>query len=184
MKMSKPVIVTDYDPVWPTWFQQLREHVGGKLGDLALAIKHVGSTSVPGLAAKPIIDLNVVIRRSDFPRVVTLLAELGYDHEGDRGILDRESFRIRDPELKEALPRHHLYVCPDDSSELKRHVVFRDFLRANADYVARYAAVKQKMARAHPRDIEAYMAGKHAIIQEILDTAAKTEDRSEDQASS
>jgi GrpB-like predicted nucleotidyltransferase (UPF0157 family) len=81
------VVVVDYDPAWPATFARLRERVVEVLGPLAVAVEHVGSTAVPGLAAKPIVDLDVVIAdRGDLPEVVRRLRPLGYRHEGDLGV--------------------------------------------------------------------------------------------------
>ena len=102
-----PGVVVDYDPAWPATFARLRERVVEALGPLALAVEHVGSTAVPGLAAKPIVDLDVVIaHRSDLPEVVRRLRPLGYRHEGDLGVTGREAFTTPG-----GLPAHHLYVC-------------------------------------------------------------------------
>ena len=104
--MADPVVIADYDPSWPATFEQLRDRLTGTLGLLAVAIEHVGSTAVPGLAAKPIIDLDVVIAdRADLPAVIQQLRPLGYQHEGDLGVPGREAFTTP------AGPPHHLYVC-------------------------------------------------------------------------
>jgi GrpB-like predicted nucleotidyltransferase (UPF0157 family) len=91
--MADPVVIVDYDPSWPATFEQLRDRLAATLGRLAVAIEHVGSTAVPGLAAKPIIDLDVVIAdRIDLPAVIQRLRTLGYLHEGDLGVPGREAF--------------------------------------------------------------------------------------------
>ncbi len=91
--MTRPVVVVPHDPAWVAAFEALRAVYVASLGDLALAIHHVGSTSVPGLAAKPIIDVDVEIRsREILPSVVRALAALGYRHEGDLGVHGREAF--------------------------------------------------------------------------------------------
>jgi GrpB-like predicted nucleotidyltransferase (UPF0157 family) len=91
--VNAPVEIVDYDPRWPETFASLRDQVAGVLGPFALRIEHVGSTSVPGLPAKPIIDLDVVIATQvDLPEVIGRLGTLGYQHEGDLGIPGREAF--------------------------------------------------------------------------------------------
>src|SRR6185312_8041776 len=91
--VPKPVIVTDYDPRWPIWFEELARVYRRALGALVVTVEHVGSTSVPGLAAKPILDIDIVIpSRAVLPDVVAGLAALGYRHQGDRGIPGRDSF--------------------------------------------------------------------------------------------
>ena len=107
--MKSSVIVVDYDEAWPARFETLRARIWPALSDVALRVEHVGSTSVPGLAAKPIIDMTVVVaQRSDVPAVIERMATLGYRHQGTLGVEDREAFE-HGPDL----PRHNLYVCPE-----------------------------------------------------------------------
>ena len=134
---NQSVVIVDYDPQWPQVFHDLSRVIGGALGERALSIEHVGSTAVPGLAAKPIIDIDVVIASDDqLPAVIQALALLGYVHQGDLGIPQREAFNRQGDDVPRGglggtWPEHHLYVCPQDSRELRRHLAFRDFLRAH-----------------------------------------------------
>lgn len=90
---KRTVVVEDYDPAWPRDFELLRQRIWPVLGDFALGIEHVGSTSVPGLAAKPIIDMTIVVAsRDEVPMAIERLASLGYVHKGNLGIDDREAF--------------------------------------------------------------------------------------------
>ena len=115
--MPEPVIIVDYDPHWPDHFEELRAPVVASLGYLAVIVDHVGSTAVPGLAAKPIIDMDVVVPSvTDIPEAIERLAILGYVHRGDLGIPGREAFIS--PAEK---PRHHLYLVAIGSEELRRH---------------------------------------------------------------
>ena len=130
---TKHIVVLPYDEGWKEGFRKIEAELRAALGDLALCIEHVGSTSVPGLAAKPIIDIDVVIGdRAALRPVIDALQRIGYRHEGDLGIRDREAFAY-DEERKAHLPKHHLYVCPADSRELARHLRFRDRLRADPE---------------------------------------------------
>ena len=129
-----------------------------------LVVEHVGSTSVPLLAAKPIIDLDVVIDQNDLKEVIYLLENHGYIYEGDLGLKDREAFRY---EGKEHLRIHHLYVCPQDSKELKRHLAFRNYLRNHPNTVKEYGKVKKEAAKLYPNDIEKYCMYKSQIIEKI-----------------
>lgn len=93
------------------------------LGDVAMRIEHVGSTSVPGLAAKPILDIDVVIEsREKLPAAIERLATLGYEHEGDHNVAGREAFRPGEGTTPRTWPAHHLYVCAQDNRELLRHL--------------------------------------------------------------
>ena len=162
---TKQVIVTSYDPAWAAAFEAIRAELAAALGALALRIEHVGSTSVPGLAAKPIIDIDVVIADgAALPAVIDALAAIGYIHEGDLGIPDREAFRY---DTKPHLQMHHLYVCPADSAELQRHLRFRDFLRSHPEAAQRYGDVKRQAAALYPTDIDQYIAYKSGCIADL-----------------
>ena len=164
MKTAK-VTVLPYDRAWKTAFEAIRQELEEAIGDLAVGIEHVGSTSVEGMSAKPCIDLDVIIRDyTVFDTVVQRLSAIGYIHEGDLGIKDREAFRYTD---KPHLAKHHLYVCPQYSAELHRHITFRDYLRSHPDAVKRYSQVKETAARLFPDDIDAYIRCKSPCIEEI-----------------
>lgn len=172
--MTRTIEVVDYDPAWPETFAGISRVVAAALGPLALSIEHVGSTAVPGLGAKPIIDLDVVIESPHvLPLVVEALRALGYSHEGNGGIPGREAFgrggaAVPADGSGRAWPAHHLYVCPSDSEELRRHLRFRDYLRSHPDSAARYDALKRDLAHRHADDIDAYVAGKSAFVERIL----------------
>ena len=164
---SDRVVVCPYDPLWPAAFLRIYQTLAPALSGLVEAIEHVGSTSVPGLAAKPIIDIDVVIQTpSDFEPVSKALETLGYQHRGDLGVPGREAFSYTG---KPDLMAHHLYVCPRDSNELTRHLAFRDYLRANPVAREQYAVVKQAAAQHHPHDIAAYIDEKSDFIQSVLE---------------
>lgn len=178
MPSPRPIRVVDHDPEWPRIFAELQAVLGKQLGDVALAIEHVGSTSVPGLPAKPIIDLDVVIRsRQDLPKAIALLAELGYVHQGDGAIPGREQFGHPNDDLPRdasdrSWPRHHLYVCAQDSEELARHLFFRDYLRTHPEDARRYGKLKRHMAIVYEHDREGYTNAKGDFIHEILAKAS------------
>lgn len=162
---TRNIIVLPYDKSWKQDFINIRNEISEALGDLALSIEHVGSTSVPGLSAKPIIDIDVVIEDySKFDEVVVALGKIGYYHKGDGDIPQREVF---DYEGKEHLRNHHLYVCPKDSPELKRHVSFRDYLRFHPEAVAEYSRIKKEGAELFTHDIDSYIEHKSPFIEKI-----------------
>ena len=162
---TKTVIVLPYDEAWATAFEMIRAELEGALGDLIISIEHVGSTSVKGMSAKPCIDIDVVIRDySVFDDVVQRLNAIGYIHEGDLGIKGREAFKYSD---KPHLTVHHLYLCPQDSKELRRHITFREFLRGNPEAVKRYSQVKETAAKLFPNDINKYIEYKSPCIEEL-----------------
>lgn len=162
---KKQVIVEKYDAAWAQDFRQIEQELKEALGDLALRIEHVGSTSVKGLSAKPIIDLDIVIPDySRFDAVAGALGKIGYIHEGDLGIPGREAFKYSG---KEHLRRHHLYVCTETSEELKRHLAFRDYLRSHPEAVREYSRVKEEGAALYPEDIDKYIEYKSPCIEKI-----------------
>ena len=164
---TRKVIVQPYDKAWKIAFENIKDEIEQVLGDLIIGIEHVGSTSVEGLSAKPCIDLDVIIKDySGFDAVVDKLESIGYIHEGNLGIEDREAFRYTD---KPHLLTHHLYVCPQHSQELRRHIAFRDFLRSNPEAAKKYGDVKETAARIFPDDIDGYMEYKSHCIAELYE---------------
>ncbi len=159
------VIVLPYDRAWVSAFEEIKKEIENAIGDLIIGIEHVGSTAVEGLSAKPCIDIDVVIKDySVFETIVSRLQTIGYLHEGDLGIKDREAFRYLE---KPHLQTHHLYVCPQYSEELHRHITFRNFLRNNSEAIQKYSLVKEAAAKRFPDDIEKYMEYKSACIEEF-----------------
>jgi len=172
MEKNDPVFIQDYDPAWPQVFSELAGKITAALGSLIVTIEHIGSTGVPGLAAKPIIDLDVVLASpSDFTEAIRLLTGIGYAHEGDLGITGREALRSPPGE-----PRHHLYVLIEGAEELRRHLAFRDALRADNDLRDRYAALKRSLANRHKDDRSAYTQAKTAFITSIFNNQAQPTD--------
>lgn len=162
---TKHVTVLPYDKGWKLNFEKIKKGLINTLGDTILGIEHVGSTSVEGLSAKPIIDIDIVIKDySVFELVKEKLTLIGYVHEGDLGIKDREAFKYVG---KENLQQHHLYVCPQNSTELVRHITFRNYLRNNQDTVKEYSHVKEEAARLFPEDIDRYIEFKSPCIETI-----------------
>ena len=162
---TRKVTVLPYDMAWQAAFEKIKGEIQEAIGDLIIGIEHVGSTSVQGMSAKPCIDIDVIIQDYlVFSAVVEGLKGIGYIHEGDLGIKDREAFRYSG---KEHLQMHHLYVCPKYSEELRRHISFRDFLRGNPEAVRRYSLIKEKAAELFPNDIDGYIAYKSPCIEEL-----------------
>jgi GrpB-like predicted nucleotidyltransferase (UPF0157 family) len=161
-----PVLIQDYDAAWPDTFSKLATAVKAALSSLVVTVEHIGSTAVPGLAAKPVIDLDVVLASpADFPEAIRLLATIGYLHEGDLGVAGREAFRSPAGE-----PRHHLYVLAAGAEELGRHIAFRSALRASEDLRDKYAALKRSLAKAYKEDRGAYAEAKTNFITSIVGT--------------
>jgi GrpB-like predicted nucleotidyltransferase (UPF0157 family) len=165
--MTAPIIIAEYDPVWAQQFERLRSRIAPALGPLAAAIEHVGSTAVAGLAAKPIIDIDILLReRHDLAAAIKKLYGLGYLHRGDLGIAGRESFRAPTHDFA-----HHLYLCLPEYGEFDRHIAFRDYLRTHPDDVAAYARLKRQLAAEHSTDRDAYTRAKSEFVKFILQRA-------------
>ena len=159
------VVVVPYEEAWASEFEEIKKEIEAEIGDLIFGIEHIGSTSVKGLSAKPCIDIDVIIKDySVFDEIVNKLGAIGYIHEGNLGIKDREAFKYTD---KPHLMMHHLYVCPQYSKELHRHITFRDFLRSNPEAVKKYSTVKEKAAELFPSDIDQYIEYKSPCIEEL-----------------
>jgi GrpB-like predicted nucleotidyltransferase (UPF0157 family) len=116
------------------------------------------------MAAKPVIDMDIVVAaRSTVPLLILRLAELGYEHRGNLGIQDRESFSAPDGK-----PAHHLYVCVQNSLALQNHIAFRDYLRKHPSDVLAYSALKKQLAERFPHDRDQYVKGKTWFIVSLL----------------
>lgn len=161
---TKNVVVEKWNPKWKDEFERIVDSLGEDVIYNSIKIEHVGSTSVEGLSAKPIIDLDIVIENDKFEIIKRLLNDKGYKHEGDLGIEGREAFSYS---KKEELMTHHLYVCPKDSKELFKHITFRDFLKNNPALASEYSKVKEKAAVLYPDDIDKYIEFKSEIIEKI-----------------
>jgi GrpB-like predicted nucleotidyltransferase (UPF0157 family) len=165
--MKNPVIVVDYDPNWPGTFQALRTRVANVLGSIAAQIEHMGSTAVPGLAAKPVIDIDVLLApEAELAAAIDRLATIGYGYQGDLGIPGREAFRAADGN-----PPHNLYVCLPDSREFQRHLIFRDYLRRHPQDAKVYGDLKKSLASRYRNDISAYVSGKSEFVTEVIGKA-------------
>lgn len=160
------MVVVEYDLAWQKRYEIEAEHITSALGDLALAVHHIGSTSVPGLCAKPIVDMLLVVGDlARLDRVTPTLVALGYEAQGEHGIPGRRYFRKDDAA---GVRTHHLHAYAEGSQHVRRHLAFRDYLVEHPEHARRYEVLKQQLARAHPHDIDSYMAGKAPLIEELL----------------
>ena len=165
-------MVVEYDSDWPRRFDELRREYAAAMAVAAvpvLAIEHVGSTSVPGLAAKPVIDCDIVVAAQDVAAASNVLIGLGFKPEGDLGIPLRWAFK--EPER---LARTNTYVVVAGSLSLRNHLAVRDILRTDPDLREQYAAVKRQ-ASAAAANIDEYGRAKNAMVQRILAAAGLTD---------
>lgn len=162
--MPRIIQVLDYDPHWPDRFHHLRDAIWPAVHRVAIGIEHVGSTSVPGMAAKPVIDIDIVVAaRDQIPSAVSCLAPLGYHHRGNLGIEDREAFHSP----LNSIP-HNLYVCLNGCIALRNHLTLRDHLRTHPEDIQAYSTLKKSLAHRFPEDIDQYVHGKSELILSIL----------------
>ena len=159
----KEIIIEDHSLEWAIAFQKLKSIYQEYLEDLIMDIQHVGSTSVPGLTAKPVIDIDLIIEdHSALKPITDILAKLGYEYMGDLGIKDREAFkrtssRTPDDGSMRDWPTHNLYVCINGSIALRNHLALRDFLRANPQKAKEYGELKKRLIAENPFDIDLYI---------------------------
>jgi GrpB-like predicted nucleotidyltransferase (UPF0157 family) len=165
--MEVPAVVAEYDPRWPAVFERLRDRLDAALAGVAHVTEHVGSTAVRGLAAKPIIDVDVVVAdETAVAPALKALAAAGWQHEGDLGIKGREAFLP-----PAAAAYHHLYLVVEGSRPHRDHIDLRDFLRTHPGHAARYGALKRQLAVLLETDRGAYARGKEQMITQFLRTA-------------
>jgi len=170
----KKIKVENYNPKWAHAFNELKDAYLKHIRE-DLRIEHVGSTSVPGLAAKPILDIDIVVKtKAEVIDLIVALEELGYIHEGNLGIEGRETFKrsLTDVPLMyehhSKWVQHHLYVCLEDSLALKNHLALREYLKANDDAVREYTELKLALAHQYPHDMDNYCKEKTPFITRIL----------------
>ncbi|MDP5274196.1 GrpB family protein [Chengkuizengella axinellae] len=166
VERTRVIEIVPYHPEWKIEFEKIKSMILSYISDLIIKIDHVGSTSVEGLAAKPIIDVDVVIESYDvLPEVIERLAKEGFQHEGNLGVEGREAFKRT---LDDGYMKYHLYVCPKDGKGYLEHIALRDYLRENETAREQYAALKYKLAEDHRYNIDHYIEGKNDFVTGIL----------------
>jgi GrpB-like predicted nucleotidyltransferase (UPF0157 family) len=163
MNPQATIEIFPYDENWPAQFEKEATVVRQALGANFVAVHHIGSTSVPGLAAKPIIDMLGVVH--DITQIdAVALDRLGYENRGELGIAFRRFFQ-------KGVPRrtHHLHIWEEGNPDIDRHLLFRDYLRSRPDDVKRYENLKRELAVKHPDSMVDYIFGKDDLIAEIID---------------
>lgn len=167
------MLIHSYQENWADDFKKIKEVILETLGDKVLAIEHVGSTAIKHLAAKPIIDLDVVHAGNiPFDEIKKGLEQLDYDHNGDQGIPGREVFKRN--KLKAEHPvldsvKHHLYVCQVGSAELQRHLLFRNYLRTHEQERMAYEQLKYEIAALANQDSKIYATWKERMAKTFVE---------------
>jgi GrpB-like predicted nucleotidyltransferase (UPF0157 family) len=159
---QRRVGLAEYDAGWPRLFEEEAARIRDAVGDWVLAVEHIGSTSVPGMPAKPIIDIAVAVRSfGEAVRCVAPLEQVGYTYRGEWGMPRRHYFVKGEPRT------HHLHMLEAGTEQWDRHIRFRDTLRASPELAAEYAALKRRLAAPFARDRDAYQAGKALFIGRV-----------------
>ena len=167
------VRMVPHDPNWRQEFRQEAGRISAAAGSNAVAVHHVGSTAIPGIYAKPVIDLLLVIQDlAALDEKQLEMEALGYEARGEYGIPGRRFFRRDD---KHGDRTHQVHAFEDGSPQIARHLAFRDYMIAHPETAQEYSDLKRELAAQHPSDIEAYMDGKNEFIQEVDKRAAQEE---------
>lgn len=158
------IIVKKYDTSWPAKYEAEAKAIAEILGDELVAIHHIGSTSVPGLSAKPIIDIMPVVKNIEaVDRFSAQFEALGYEVMGEYGICGRRYFRKGGDDRT-----HHVHVFEESNRlDIDRHLAVRDFLRTHPDDAKAYGELKTKLAAEFPKDIEGYCDGKDEFVKSL-----------------
>lgn len=166
------MLIEKYIEGWIKDFNDIKQELNASFSEFNVSIIHIGSTSVPGLAAKPIIDIDLVYNQDiSFDQIKIRLENIGYYHNGNQGIPDREVFKRSKASAGHKVLDfivHHLYVFQADSKELQKHILFRDYLIANADARIQYQQLKYDLADEVKQDNKKYAALKEAKAKDFI----------------
>ena len=163
------VEVVPYNPQWKAAFETESRFIAAVLAENIVMIHHIGSTAIPRIYAKPIIDLLIEVKDLDLVTEKTSAIEkLGYEAMGEFGLIGRRYFRKENPP---GIRTHHVHIYEVGSSEIKRHLAFRDYMTAHPQDAERYSKLKRELAKKYPQNIEAYMDGKDKLVKEIENKA-------------
>ncbi|MBE9065423.1 GrpB family protein [Leptolyngbya cf. ectocarpi LEGE 11479] len=167
----RKVEVVPHDPSWRKIFDIELKQITDTLGENVVAIHHIGSTAIPSIYAKPIIDLLVEVNNIvQLDQQNSLMESLGYEVMGEFGIPGRRYFRKNNQAGDRT---HHVHTFEVGSDQVERHLAFRDYMIAHPDDAQRYSELKRKLAREYPTDIDGYMDGKDGFIREMDKNAAQ-----------
>lgn len=168
------MLIHEYKISWIEDFHKIKKEINEALINIKVSVEHIGSTSIPLLAAKPIIDIDIVYDKNvAFDEIKIRLEKIGYYHNGNQGIPNREVFkRDKTTDKHKVLDFivHHLYVCPTDSEEFKRHILFRDYLIANEKARVRYQNLKYEIAAEVNQDRKKYAQLKEVKARKFINT--------------
>jgi GrpB-like predicted nucleotidyltransferase (UPF0157 family) len=172
------MLIKPHNPEWVIHFNEIKKKLSYHLVSICIDIEHIGGTSIVGLSAKPIIDLDIVYYdANEFEKIKTILEDAGYQHNGNQGIVGREVFKRNKMNYDKVLDEitHHLYVCMFNSEELQKHLLFRDYLRLNNEVKLMYQNLKYDIANEANNDKKVYATLKEvkakAFINQVIEQA-------------
>lgn len=169
------VRVVPHNPEWKQAFTTESQKLAIVLAENLVTIHHIGSTAVPGIYAKPIIDFLIEVKEIELvERQTSAIEQLGYEAMGEFGLVGRRYFRKENPS---GIRTHHVHIYQTNSPDIKRHVAFRDYLIAHPQIAKQYSQLKQELAQKYPHDIEAYMDGKDKFVKQVEATLQWQSDR-------
>ena len=172
------MLIEKYTSDWVSQFNDIKSQLEAVLSGLECSIEHVGSTAVPNLDSKPIIDIDIVYHvKPDFEKIKQGLEKIGYYHNGNQGIEGRDVFK-RSGKLTNAVLdtiKHHLYVCPMDSKALERHLLSRNQLRKNEWARMKYQQMKYELAEQSHQDRKKYQELKELYVNDFIDSIIEME---------
>ena len=174
------MLIQKYTLDWVKDFERLKSEIEKGLQGLTYTIEHAGSTAVPNLDAKPIIDIDIIyFNQLDFEKIKLGLEKIGYHHNGNQGIKDRDVFKRNEGFTNKILDtiKHHLYVCPVESLALERHILSRNFLRKNEWARLKYQQMKYELAEKANQDKKVYAILKELNINDFIDSIIEEEKR-------
>jgi GrpB-like predicted nucleotidyltransferase (UPF0157 family) len=164
----QPIVIVDYDPSWPAHYELEKSLILGAVGPHVAAIEHIGSTSIPGLAAKPIIDILVGLNDlADAGWCIEPMERIGYEYvpEYEDQLPDRRYFRR--PPGKDVVRKYHVHMVEVGGAFWERHVLFRNYLREHPETAAEYAALKRRLAAEYGNDMDGYTDAKTDFIRAV-----------------
>jgi GrpB-like predicted nucleotidyltransferase (UPF0157 family) len=168
------VVIYDYDPEWPRLFEEERDRLEPVISVFAVSIEHVGSTAVPGLCSKPIVDLQIAVERLGPPdRYSAVLAPFGYVLRVDPANTERHAFGKRDAQGRRIVPGYNLHIVKHGGAEYRCHIGFRDYLRTHPDAAREYGELKRQLAIEYGTDRDGYTHAKSAFIGSIEPSCRK-----------
>lgn len=169
--MARTIEVVDHTPEWSAFFEQEAAHLAVIFGTQLVAIHHIGSTAIPGIKAKPIIDILVIVKRIEMIETFNVpMQQLGYRPRGE--CLDNPipgtPGRFYFSKDSDGVRTHQVHVCQEGHAEIEDKLIFRDYLRAHREEAQAYSRLKECLAAEHRHDIVRYIQGKDAFVHGMI----------------